>query len=86
MSIFSTHRFSVAFLGGTPTIAGYTVVNTFVEYSPERTPALKLRAEINNMFDEQYVARATYGQDFPTEVEALFEEGRSVGLSVEYTF
>jgi hemoglobin/transferrin/lactoferrin receptor protein len=74
------------FQGGTPTIAGYTVVNAFVEYSPSQAPSLKLRAEINNMFDEQYVARATYGQDFPTEIDALYEEGRSVGLSIAYTF
>jgi hemoglobin/transferrin/lactoferrin receptor protein len=71
--------------GGT-TIAGYTVVNTFVEYVPDQMPALKLRAELNNVFDELYVARATYGQDFPTAVEPTYEEGRSVGLSVEYTF
>ncbi|MBI1495515.1 TonB-dependent receptor domain-containing protein [Halocynthiibacter styelae] len=67
-------------------IAGYTVVNTFVEYSPENVPGLTLRAEVNNIFDEGYVARATYGQDFPGEVEPLYEDGRSIRLSAQYTF
>ncbi len=67
-------------------IAGYTVVNTFLEYSPENIEGLTVRAEVNNLFDEAYVARATYGQDFAGEVEPNFEEGRSFGLSVEYTF
>jgi len=72
--------------GGNPTIAGYTVVNTFVEYEPSQIQGLNLRAEINNVFDELYVSRATYGQDFPTEVEALYEAGRSLRMTAEYTF
>ncbi|WP_049834651.1 TonB-dependent receptor [Octadecabacter temperatus] len=67
-------------------IAGYTVVNTFVEYRPDNIDGLTLRAEVNNLFDKSYVARATYGQDFVGEVEPNQEEGRSFGLSVEYTF
>lgn len=62
------------------------MVNTFVEYSPKRMKNLTLRMEVNNLFDEQYVARATYGQDFPTEVEALPEPGRSLRLSAEIVF
>ncbi|MBY5934959.1 TonB-dependent receptor [Tateyamaria omphalii] len=74
------------FLGGSPTIDGYTVVNTFVEYSPKRMENLTLRMEVNNLFDEQYTARATYGQDFPTEVVSLPEPGRSIRLSAEILF
>lgn len=74
------------FMGGAPTIGGYTVVNTFAEYSPPSMENLVLRAEINNLFDEKYAARATYGQDFPTEVDPLFEPGRSLRLSAEITF
>lgn len=66
-------------------IAGYTVVNTFVEYRPDNIDGLTVRAEVNNLFDEGYVARATYGQDFAS-VEPNYEEGRSFGLSVEYAF
>jgi hemoglobin/transferrin/lactoferrin receptor protein len=66
-------------------IAGYTVVNTFVEYRPDNIDSLTIRAEVNNAFNEGYVARATYGQDFAS-VESNYEEGRSFGLSVEYTF
>lgn len=74
------------FQGGSPTIEGYSVVNTFVEYSPRSMGNLVLRAEVNNLFDEQYAARATYGQDFPTEVVPLFEPGRSFRLSAEIVF
>ncbi|MEP5758760.1 MAG: TonB-dependent receptor, partial [Litoreibacter sp.] len=74
------------FLGGSPTLSGYTVVNTFAEYTPPQMENLRLRAEINNLFDRQYAARATYGQDFPTEVEPLYEPGRSFRLSAELVF
>lgn len=66
-------------------LAGYTVVNTFVEYRPDNVDGLTVRAEVNNLLDEAYVARATYGQDFAS-VEPNYEEGRSFGLSVEYAF
>lgn len=74
------------FYGGSPTIAGYSVVNAFVEYSPKSMENLTLRAEVNNLFDEKYAARATYGQDFPTEVVPLYEPGRSIRLSAELVF
>lgn len=74
------------FQGGSPTIDGYTVVNSFVEYTPPTMGNLVLRAEVNNFFDEHYAARATYGQDFPTEVVPLFEPGRSFRLSAEIVF
>ena len=61
-------------------------MNTFLEYHPGNIDGLTLRAEVNNLLDEFYVARATYGQDFVGEVEPNQEEGRSFGLSVEYTF
>lgn len=74
------------FYGGSPTIAGYSVINAFVEYSPKSMENLTLRAEVNNLFDEKYAARATYGQDFPTEVVPLYEPGRSIRLSAELVF
>ena len=73
-------------LGGSPEIDSYTVVNTFAEYTPKQMEHLKLRMEVNNLFDEQYSARATYGQDFPTEVVSLPEPGRSIRLSAEIVF
>jgi hemoglobin/transferrin/lactoferrin receptor protein len=72
--------------GAGPTLPGYTVVNAFVEYSPRRQQNLTLRAEVNNLFDETYSSRATYGQDFVGEVEPLKEPGRSLRLSAEIVF
>ncbi len=70
---------------GTPTLEGYKVFNTFVEYQPPSHRNLTLRAEIKNIFDETYAERATYGQEFGT-VTPLYEPGRSFILSAKATF
>ncbi|MGF6174401.1 hemoglobin/transferrin/lactoferrin receptor protein [Ensifer sp. 4252] len=70
---------------GAPTLEGYKVFNTFVEYQPPSHSNLTLRAEIKNVFDETYSERATYGQEFGT-VTPLFEPGRSFILSAKATF
>ena len=54
----------------------YRVYNLYTEYEPEFASFLTLRAEANNLFDEEYADRATYGQDFAT-VAPLLEQGRS---------
>ncbi|OJG00088.1 TonB-dependent receptor [Pararhizobium antarcticum] len=64
---------------------GYEVVNTYVEYKPISHPNLTLRAALNNVFDETYSDRATYGQEFGT-VTPLYEPGRSFMLSARATF
>lgn len=68
-----------------PKIDGYAVANAFMEYSPKQRENLTLRAEVNNIFNEAYVSRATYGQEFGT-VESLYEPGRSIRLSAELVF
>ena len=65
---------------GTPSLPGYEVANVFAEYKPLQLPNLTLRAELNNMFDETYADRATYGQEF-SNVIPLREPGRSFLLS-----
>ncbi|MEM1079360.1 MAG: TonB-dependent receptor [Pseudomonadota bacterium] len=72
--------------GKGPELPGYTVVNAFVEYVPSQLSNLTLRAEVNNLFDQQYAARATYGQEFVGEVVPLYEPGRSFRLSAVMTF
>ncbi|MEO1308461.1 MAG: TonB-dependent receptor, partial [Pseudomonadota bacterium] len=72
--------------GQGPELPGYTVANVFAEYSPKRLDNMTLRAEINNLFNETYAARATYGQEFVGEVVPLNEPGRSVRLSMEVVF
>lgn len=67
-------------------LPGYTVANAFIEHAPKRMENLTLRAEINNIFDETYSSRATYGQDFGGEVIPLNEPGRSLRLSAELVF
>lgn len=64
---------------------GYTVVNLYGEYTPARYENLTVRAEVNNLFDEEFVDRASYGGDF-TDVIGQQEPGRSIGLTVNITF
>ncbi|SOH93811.1 hemoglobin/transferrin/lactoferrin receptor protein [Monaibacterium marinum] len=72
--------------GSGPTLPGYTVVNAFMEYTPSEVEGLTLRAEVNNLFDESYTSRATYGQEFAGQVETLQEPGRSFRISAEFVF
>ena len=46
---------------------------------------LTIRAEIDNVFDETYTERATYGQEFAT-VTPLNEPGRSFNLRASLRF
>ncbi|MCO6403136.1 TonB-dependent receptor [Aurantimonas endophytica] len=63
----------------------YTVVNLFTEYRPAFNRDLSLRAEVKNLFDEDYSDRATYGQDF-VDVRPLKQPGRSFGISTRFQF
>lgn len=76
------------FSGSPSSLPRYDVVNAFVEYTPPRSPNFTIRAEINNLFDEQYADRASYGQEFvePFGLDPLFEPGRSVSVLASYRF
>ena len=56
---------------------GYTVVNIFGEYTPPAYSNLTLRLSVNNLFDENYSDRATYGADYPNDLVPLMEPGRT---------
>ncbi|MBX3454675.1 TonB-dependent receptor [Ferrovibrio sp.] len=66
-------------------LPGYTVVSLYTEYQPAQAEFLTLRLEVNNLFDEIYADRATYGQEF-TNVRPLYEPGRSVMLMAKAKF
>lgn len=66
-------------------IEGYEVISVFAEYVPPARPNLRLRAEVNNLFDVEYADRATYGADFESIVP-LMEPGRTVTLSLVSKF
>lgn len=71
--------------GANREIPGYEVVNIFAEYKPRGMKNLTVRGEINNLFDEAYAARGTYGQEFAS-VEPLLEPGRSFKLMATLNF
>lgn len=64
---------------------GYEVVNAFVEYQPRQMQNVTIRGEVNNLFDEDYVSRATYGQEYGTVVP-LNEPGRSFKIEARVSF
>ncbi len=66
-------------------LPAYSVANIWADYTPAAMDNLIIRAEINNLFDETYAARATYGQEFDS-VEPLYEPGRSFKISATYKF
>lgn len=66
-------------------LEGYEVVNLYAEYQPDFARFLTLRVEANNIFDEAYADRATYGQEF-ANVEPLREPGRSFLIKAKATF
>jgi hemoglobin/transferrin/lactoferrin receptor protein len=70
---------------GSRSYEAYKVVNTFAEYKPPSHQNLTLRAEVKNLFNENYADRATYGQEF-FEVTPLHQPGRSFVLTVRATF
>ncbi|MEM9581790.1 MAG: TonB-dependent receptor [Pseudomonadota bacterium] len=62
-------------------LPSYQVVNAFVEYQPRSMKNLTIRAEVNNLFDENYSARGTYGQEYVSSgVQPLREPGRSISI------
>lgn len=67
------------------TLPAYEVANVFVQYVPKKFPNLTLRGEVNNLFNETYADRATYGQEF-VGVEPLLEPGRSFKISAAARF
>lgn len=69
----------------TKALPGYEVVSVFAEYVPEQMPNLTLRGEVNNIFDEDYTSRASYGAD-STYYVPLREPGRSFLLSAKAQF
>lgn len=71
--------------GGNPPLPAYEVVSLYTEYQPEQAPFLTFRIELNNLFDETYADRATYGQEFGN-VQPLLEPGRSVLLMAKARF
>lgn len=70
---------------GSVVLPGYTVVNAHVEYVPTAFSHLTFRAEVNNLFDETYADRATYGQEFGS-VQPLNEPGRSFAFKATARF
>ena len=67
------------------TLDSYTVVNVFTEYTPRQFSNVVFRGEINNLLDETYASRATYGQEYPGVVP-LREPGRTFEIGATFRF
>ena len=72
---------------GENALPGYFVANAFAEYKPRQVEQLTLRLEANNIFDETYASRSTYGVEYGTDVlTPLYEPGRSFLLKAQLKF
>jgi hemoglobin/transferrin/lactoferrin receptor protein len=85
LTIGGDMEFAPEYEDGANTYAAYEVVNLYTEWKPEQLPHMTLRAEVQNLFNETYASRATYGQEFGN-VDPLYEQGRTFLLSVKATF
>ncbi|MBU2956096.1 TonB-dependent receptor plug domain-containing protein [Paracoccus sp. 1_MG-2023] len=63
----------------------YTVVDVFAEYAPAQYENVTFRAEIGNLFDQDYVDRASYGGDYDS-VLGQSEPGRTIAISASVKF
>lgn len=63
----------------------YESVDLYTEYQPQAADYLTFRLEANNIFDETYADRATYGQEF-ANVVPLYEKGRSFLIMTKLRF
>lgn len=70
---------------GNAALDGYTTYGLYAEYKPKELEFLTLRLEGNNLNDQAYADRATYGQDF-ANVEPMLEAGRSFLFSLRADF
>jgi hemoglobin/transferrin/lactoferrin receptor protein len=70
---------------GQASLPAYDVLNLYTEYKPGIADFLTLRLEVNNVFDETYADRATYGQEFGN-VRPMYEPGRSFMLMAKAKF
>ncbi|MBO9474844.1 TonB-dependent receptor [Shimia sp. R10_1] len=70
---------------GTQKLDGYQVLNLFAEYSPPAAENLTFRAEILNVFDEDYADRASYGGDY-AGFSAIKEPGRTIVIQAVAKF
>lgn len=66
----------------------YTLANAFVAYTPHRYDNLTLHFAINNILDEGYADRATYGQEYAQAfgTQILQQPGRSLVFSARVRF
>lgn len=85
LTVGTDMEFAPEYKDGSITYASYQVVNIYTEWKPEQLPHMTFRAEVQNLFNEAYASRATYGQEFGN-VTPLYEPGRTFLLSVKATF
>jgi hemoglobin/transferrin/lactoferrin receptor protein len=67
----------------------YTVVNVFAQYTPPSISNMTIRGEINNLLDEQYADRATYGSDYGdlySSLTTIDEPGRTFSVIATIDF
>ena len=70
----------------TPDLAGYEVVNLYVEYKPVQLQALTLRIAADNLFDKDYVDRFSTSNAENLNIRPLMAQGRSFVFTTRFSF
>ncbi|WP_372004277.1 TonB-dependent receptor [Tistrella mobilis] len=70
---------------GNRSLEAYQALNLYAEYTPDLVNGLTLRGEVNNVFDQAYADRTTYGQEF-SNVDPIYEPGRSFLIKATMAF
>ncbi|MFS4437393.1 TonB-dependent receptor plug domain-containing protein [Paracoccaceae bacterium GXU_MW_L88] len=66
-------------------IPGYAIFNAFAEYTPASYEDVTLCLEVNNIFDNTYADRATYGAEYDS-IATFDEPGRNITLTAVSRF
>ncbi|PZX09436.1 TonB-dependent receptor domain-containing protein [Celeribacter halophilus] len=62
----------------------YTVVNAYAEWQPQSLSGTTLRLGVDNLFDETYYERSSYGNG--TKATAIYAPGRTISLTATLDF
>lgn len=75
---------SIDYAGDYKAQGDYTVVNAYAEWQPQAIQGATLRLGVDNLFDETYYERSSFGNG--TRATAIYAPGRTVSLTATLDF
>ncbi|WP_417279148.1 TonB-dependent receptor plug domain-containing protein [Celeribacter sp.] len=75
---------SIDYAGDYKSQSDYTLVNAYAEWQPQALQGTTLRLGVDNLFDETYYERSSFGNG--TRATAIYAPGRTVSLTATLDF